>query len=165
MTSNERLNQSLTLLSRHVFQLTVATQFLERIRVMNKLNYKGFAIAEIVVALVMVSLVTLLVGALGTQVMNLSKSSKQTAAVLEMRTKTNAISRDLVSNNSTWLNKMRGDLETQGIYAACIPDSKTAPTTFHCPGNDITLIANDFELAKLAEGLQISSAPIVDRMG
>ena len=124
----------------------------------------GFALAEIAVALLFITMAIMLVSTLGTQVMNLSKSSKQTAAVLEMRTKTNSISR----NSAPWLSEMRGSPVTGSLYAACIPDSSavTAPLVYNCPTTDDSLLQSDAELARLAgTQMHIASSPVVDAMG
>ena len=123
---------------------------------------KGFVLAEIVVALFFVTMAIALVAGLGQQVMNLSKSSRQTSAIVEIRGKTNSVARNLDS----WLSKMRSSLETSGIYAACIPDPSSVTSIFKCPAVDATLLVNDAELKRIA-GTQLHavSAPIIDLLG
>jgi len=126
------------------------------------LDRKGFAIAEVVIAFGLVAIAALIVGGLGQQVLNLAKSSKQTAASIELRTKTNSISRNLDS----WLGKMRSSLETNGLYAACIPDPSSATSLFKCPAVDAALLDSDSELKRIA-GTQLHaiSAPVIDLLG
>jgi len=123
---------------------------------------KGFAIAEVLIAIGLVAVAALIVGGLGQQVLNLAKSSKQTAASIELRTKTNSISRNLDS----WLGKMRSSLETNGLYAACIPDPSSASSLFKCPAVDAALLDSDAELKRIA-GTQLHavSAPVIDLLG
>lgn len=123
---------------------------------------RGFAIAEVVIAIALVSMAVLIVGGLGQQVLNLAKSSRQTAAVIEIRTKTNSISRNLDS----WLSKMRSSLETSGLYAACIPDPSAATSIFNCPAVDAAILDGDAELKRIAgTQLHAASAPVIDLLG
>jgi len=123
---------------------------------------KGFAIAEVLIAIGLVGIAALIVGGLGQQVLNLAKSSKQTAASIELRTKTNSISRNLDS----WLGKMRSSLETNGLYAACIPDPSSATSLFKCPAVDAALLDSDSELKRIAGNqLHAVSAPVIDLLG
>ncbi|MEZ4814029.1 MAG: hypothetical protein R3A80_02335 [Bdellovibrionota bacterium] len=128
----------------------------------SKTSFNGFAIAEIVIALAMVSMAALIVGGLGQQVLNLAKSSRQTAASIELRTKTNSISRNLDS----WLAKMRSSINTQGLYAACLPDNSAVSSIFNCPAVDDSLFDANSELKRIAgEQLHVSAAPLVDLLG
>ncbi len=123
---------------------------------------KGFAIAEVLIAIGLVGIAALIVGGLGQQVLNLAKSSKQTAASIELRTKTNSISRNLDS----WLGKMRSSLETNGLYAACIPDPSSATSLFKCPAVDTSILDSDPELKRIAGNqLHAVSAPVIDLLG
>jgi len=126
------------------------------------ISRSGFAIAEVLIAIGLVGMAALIVGGLGQQVLNLAKSSKQTAASIELRTKTNSISRNLDS----WLGKMRSSLETNGLYAACIPDPSAATSLFKCPAVDAALLDSDSELKRIA-GTQLHavSAPVIDLLG
>jgi len=133
-----------------------------RVRSSFHLNRKGFAIAEVLIAIGLVGIAALIVGGLGQQVLNLAKSSKQTAATIELRTKTNSISRNLDS----WLGKMRSSLETNGLYAACIPDPSSATSLFKCPAVDAALLDGDAELKRIAGNqLHAVSAPVIDLLG
>ncbi len=123
---------------------------------------KGFAIAEVLLAIGLVGMAALIVSGLGQQVLNLAKSSKQTAATIELRTKTNSISRNLDS----WLGKMRSSLETKGLYAACIPDPSSATSLFKCPAVDASILDSDAELKRIAGNqLHAVSAPVIDLLG
>ncbi len=120
---------------------------------------KGFALAEVIMALAAVGLAAFLINGLSQQVSNLSKRSRLSGTVIEHRNKFNAISRD----PSDWLNTLRSAIPTDGIFAACIPDASNASSLFKCP-NVITV--SDPELQKMAgENLHISSVPLVDLMG
>ncbi len=133
-----------------------------RVRSSFYLNHKGFAIAEVLIAIGLVGMAALIVGGLGQQVLNLSKSSRQTAATLELRTRVNSISRNLDS----WLGKMRSSLETNGLYAACIPDPSSATSLFKCPAVDAALLDSDSELKRIAGNqLHAVSAPVIDLLG
>ncbi|MEZ4815372.1 MAG: hypothetical protein R3A80_09250 [Bdellovibrionota bacterium] len=123
---------------------------------------KGFAVAEIVIALALVSMAALIVAGLGQQVLNLSKSSRQTAATIELRTKTNSISRNLDS----WLAKMRSSVNTSGLYAACLPDNSAVSSIYNCPAVDDSLFDSNSELKRIAgDQLHVASAPMVDLLG
>ncbi len=132
------------------------------LRARNFQRQRGFALAEIIVALFFVSMAVMLVGGLSQQVMNLSKSSKQTAAMIELRSKINSLTR----NSDDWVHKMRVDPEVGSIYSGCIPDASVVSTSFNCPAVDASLLANDPELSRIA-GPQMHAArvPIVDSMG
>ncbi len=133
-----------------------------RVRSFFSCNRKGFAIAEVLLAIGLVGMAALIVGGLGQQVLNLAKSSKQTAASIELRTKTNSISRNLDS----WLGKMRSSLESNGLYAACIPDPSSATSLFKCPAVDAALLDSDPELKRIAGNqLHAVSAPVIDLLG
>jgi len=125
---------------------------------------RGFAIAEVVVALFLLSMVLALVGGLGQQVMNFAKRSAQTSAILELRGMASTITRE----PSSWLNKMRSSAASSGLYAGCIPDMNAAVSTFVCPAAMSTaeLQAYDAELAEIASGQYFAlSAPIIDYNG
>jgi hypothetical protein len=123
---------------------------------------KGFALAEVVVALFIATIAIALVAGLGQQVMDLAKRSSQTGTVLELRSMVNSISR----NPTTWIEKMRGSVNLQGLYAGCIPDPKLNISTFLCPDIAPDLLANDKELATIAgSGFYASSAPIINSNG
>ncbi len=125
---------------------------------------RGFAIAEVVVALFLVGMVAALVGGLGQQVMNFAKRSAQTSAILEIRGMASTITRE----PGTWLNKMRSASVSSGLYAGCIPDMSATVSTFQCPGAMSTaeLQSYDAELAEIAGGQYFAlSAPIIDYNG
>ncbi len=125
-------------------------------------NSQGFTIVEIAVSLVIVTMAIALVAGLGQQVMDLARRSKQTAAVIELRSKGNAITRNLDS----WLGKLRSSPHTGAIFAACIPDPSAATSIFDCPAVDAGLLNNDPELKRIAgTQLHASSVSIVDMMG
>jgi len=122
----------------------------------------GFSIAEVLVALVITTVAIGIVTGLIGQVSNLGRSSRQIAAVLELRSKTSAISRNLDS----WLSRMRSSVSTSGIYAACLPDPAAVNSNFECPSVDMSILSKDNELKVLAGSqLKIVSLPIVDIMG
>jgi len=118
--------------------------------------------AEIIVALFFVSMAVMLVGGLSQQVMNLSKSSKQTSAMIELRSKINSLTR----NSEDWIHKMRVNPSIGSIYSGCIPDASVVSTSFNCPAVDASILASDAELSRIA-GPQMHAArvPIVDSMG
>jgi len=125
-------------------------------------NSQGFTIVEIAVSLVIVTMAIALVAGLGQQVMDLARRSKQTAAVIELRSKGNAITRNLES----WLGKMRSSIHTGATFAACIPDPSAASSIFDCPAVDAGLLNSDAELKRIAgTQLHASSVALVDMMG
>src|SRR5688572_24044270 len=123
---------------------------------------KGFALAEIMVALFLVTIAIVLVGGLGQQVMNLSRRSQQTGAVLELRSFFNSVTR----NPTAWLNQMRSSTYTEGLYAGCIPDPKLNIDTFSCPSTSTDVIGSDDSLKEIA-GTQYHavSTSVVDGSG
>jgi len=123
---------------------------------------RGFALAEVIVALFFVTMAVVLVGGLGQQVMNLAKRSTQTGSILELRSMMNSITR----NVDPWLSKMRSSVATQGVYAGCIPDPTVNISTFTCPSVAASLLSADPELARIAGTVfHVASSPIVDSMG
>ncbi len=123
---------------------------------------KGFAMAEAVAALFIVCFAIALVAGLATQVTNLGKSTRQTAAVVELRNKNNAITR----NTDDWMSKMRSSLATNGIYAACLPHNGASSSVYKCPAPDNSILDRDAELKRIAgTQLHVVSAPIVDMLG
>lgn len=122
---------------------------------------RGFSLLEIMAAMFFVTMLVAVVGGLGQQVMSLAKRSTQTGTILELRSMVNSITR----NPDTWLEKMRSSVETQGLYAGCIPDPKVNISTFNCPSADTNLL-NDSEIARIA-GTQfhVASSPIVSASG
>ncbi len=123
---------------------------------------KGFAMAEAVAALFIVCFAIALVAGLATQVTNLGKSTRQTAAVVELRNKNNAITR----NTDDWMSKMRSSLATNGIYAACLPHNGASSSVYKCPAPNNSILDRDAELKRIAgTQLHVVSAPIVDMLG
>ncbi len=99
---------------------------------------------------------------LGQQVLNLGKKSKQTAAVVEIRSKVNAITQ----NTSLWISKLRSSPITGQSISACLPDSSAISSIHDCPAIRADLLDNDPELKKIAGSqLHASSIPLVDMMG
>lgn len=125
--------------------------------IISKRSKAGFSLAEIVVALFFVTLAIVLVGGLAQQLMQLSKSSKQTGAIMELRGRAAAFSRD----PAPWLSRLRGSFLE---YSTCIPSSATSTTPISCPPTDNSIL-NDPELQKLGNGYHATSLPIVDNMG
>jgi len=122
----------------------------------------GFAIAEVVIALILVTMAVSLVGGLGQQVLNLARRSKQTAAVIEIRSKVNAVTQ----NTSSWIAKLRSSPDTGQIISACLPDSSAISSIYDCPAVRSDLLDADPELKKIAGSqLHASSIPLVDMMG
>lgn len=123
---------------------------------------RGFALAEVVVAIFIATIALALVAGLGQQVMDLSKRSTQTGTVLELRSMVNSITR----NPTTWIEKMRGSVNLKGLYAGCIPDPKLNIGTFSCPAIDAGILSRDLELAKIAgSNFHVSSVPMINTSG
>ncbi len=129
---------------------------------------RGFSLVEVVVALFVITLATLLLGGLGKQVISFSKKTRQTAAVLELRAKTVSIIKD----SEKFLTEMRS-FPISGATAdfnACL-QARGAITPFACPAVDSGFITPgnvkyDKELERLAAGnYQVIDTPIVDAMG
>ncbi len=122
----------------------------------------GFSLIEIVVVLGITSISIGIVAGLFSQVAGLNRSTRQTSAVLEIRSKTSS----MVRNLDSWLARMRSSVSTGEIYAACLPDSGAISSNFECPSVDGSILTNDSELQRLAGSqLKVVSAPIVDIMG
>lgn len=116
---------------------------------------KGFSIVEVLIGLGMLSMGVVIIAALSQQVMNLAKSGKQTAAILELRNTSSQITR----NPTQWLQKMKG---SSGLFASCIDSSLTS---FSCPAPNNNLAVNDEELRRHLGTMNIIDAPVVNAMG
>jgi len=116
---------------------------------------QGFTLIEIMVTLGIVSMALFLVGALTKQVLNLAKSGKQTAALLELRNATSAISR----NPESWIGKMKG---SSGIYSSCLDKDLLS---FNCPAPNNALLNSDAELQRLVGTMHVVDSNIVNAMG
>ncbi len=139
----------------------------------NKKKAQGFALAEIVVALFFVTLVTFLIGALAQQVMKFSKKSRQISAVIELRTKTAGMMRD----PDGWLAKMRamtvpaaaGD-PAAIAFNSCLPAANDpSAKSFTCPDENLSIpyedLAPDLQKITLDGKFKVMETPIRDSMG
>lgn len=129
-------------------------------------NKTGFALAEIMVALFVTTMAIVLVGGLTQQVINMNKSSKQIAAVIEMRTKIAALSKD----SDAFVNKMRTTFPDPSAPAleSCIPSVIHPASTFDCPAvmSAAELLSNNFSPEDTENGrYKVSKIDIYDPRG
>lgn len=124
----------------------------------NNQNSKGFSLVEIIVVLAILSMGSVLLGALMKQLSNFSKSSKQVGTMLEIRTMANSFIKD-PERTKDWLDTMRGK---EALYSSCIPPNESTPSSINCPAPDTHLKA---ELGDVANGYHVISAPIYSDVG
>lgn len=129
----------------------------------------GFSLAEIIIGLFIVSLITVLIGALGQQVAQFSNKTKQIGTVLELRTRLAAVSKD----SASFIEKMQSVSAggTSLKYQTCLQNAENTLSSFSCPPVKPDLLnplssSYDAELDKHANGIfKVTDTEIVDSNG
>ncbi len=137
---------------------------------LKNIRTQGFSLAEVVVALFVVSLVLIVLGSLGQQAINFSKKSRQISGVMELRSKTATLLRD----TDKWLPKMRAVIPDTSVPApkalsSCIPSEDDPAIGYDCPVEVFSAAQLDAEpgLRELTDNnkFKVMDTPIVDAMG
>lgn len=136
----------------------------------SRIQKSGFALAEVMVSLFIVTMVIVLIGALGKQIAQFGNSAKHTSSIVELRSRVSSLNNDPES----WLDTLRsmnvsiGAYPSVGeFYSSCLPDGDV--THYNCPTvaeNDNINPDNDKRLEELSKNMQGQNfAPIYDKRG
>jgi hypothetical protein len=130
----------------------------------------GFSILEVLIALSMLTLGTLLIASLGQQIQNLANRAKQTGVAIDYK----SMAIGIEGNVPAWLDKMRTRAK---FYESCLPSKNGSIGKITCPQTAAKLsdladnvilkegVLSDSKLEGITTGFHFVAAPIVNAQG
>lgn len=122
----------------------------------------GLSLADMMIALGLMAVVTIGYMELNKGIGDISKQAKSTDTLLKVQN----FSVQGIRNMDALLGQLRGSVETGAIFAGCLPDSSSLNPSYNCPPVDPDIVSQDPQIQELAGNVySVSSVPIVDTNG